>query len=1037
MTENSYDDYTGKFSLPVKTLGICFILQFFFLSVSLANNDTLYFRHFSVEQGLSNNDVTSIIQDSLGFMWYGTRAGLNKFDGYNFIVYRHDPKNKNTLASDDISCMSVEKSGIVWIGTKMKGVNRMNPYTGVFTSIQHKANDLNSLSEDHVTCILADNTSGIIWVGTFSQGLDIFRISEEKFQHLRNVKNNPNSLSNNSIRCVTKDNSGMLWIGTDGGGMNVYDLRKNKFTIYRHDEKNKNSICSDFIRDIYIDTVRRSVWIATSNGLSMLNQVTGEIKTYKHMEHDEYSLCSNDLTSVYQDKAGKIWVGTKNNGLNVYYPSSGKFFLYSYETGEQNALNSNNINTISQGRSGMFWAATKDGGLNAFNPKSLKFRFFNPVIQGKPVNEKITSVSESADGTLRFGTGGDGFFSYNSMGEFSYGFSKSLAGKTITAFFTSGDYESIVCTEKGLYRYNNNSEKMSAVIITEPITCVLKGSDGLLWFGTEQKGLVSYDMTSKKMMTYPGKQINSRVTCVMQDRTGMIWAGTFGDGVIKLNPLTGTYVTYRNDSRDIHSLGSNFINNIGEDKKGVIWISTESGGLNAFDAEKNHFKCYSIQNGLPANSIGKFLCDENNNLWIGTDYGICRLTFDSSSVLRQCRIFDFTDGLPTMEFYNGVSVKRKDGEMIFTCGKGWVSFYPDSLNNNPYKPPVILTDFQIFNKSVLPGDSTGILNSSISVTKEIHLGYWQNVFSFEFTAISFINALKNVYAYKMEGFNNNWIYTDATKRIATYTNLAPGVYIFTVKASNNDGTWNDKGTSVKVIISPPFYKTELFIIASSLVVLLILYGIYRYRLSGIQELQEVRNKIASDLHDDIGSGLSSIAVFSELVRQRTGNSSEEINPFLEKIDTASRSMSEAIHDIVWTINPRSDRFDDVLMRMKNFATQLLSAKNIKLNFVFGDDVISKKLSLEQRKSIYLVFKEAINNIAKYADPVQVDVTIMLRHKKLKMSISDNGKGFNLLQDQDGNGLINMRRRAEEIGGTFRIDSVVGKGTIIELEIKTT
>ncbi len=1037
MTDNSNDVYVGKFSLPVKTLWICITLQIFFLSVSFSRNDTLYFRHFSIQQGLSHNDVTSIIQDSLGFMWYGTRAGLNKFDGYNFVVYRHDPKNKNSLASDDISCMSVEKSGIVWIGTIGKGVNRLDPYTGIFTSYQHKADNLTSISEDIVTCILADKTLGVIWIGTYSQGLEMLRVTEAKFHHLRNDKNNPNSLSNNSIRCVTKDNSGKLWIGTDGGGVNVFDFRKGTFTYFRHDEKNKNSICSDFIRDIYIDTVRRSVWIATSNGLSMLNQVTGEIKTFRHNDQDEYSLCSNDLSSVYQDKAGKVWVGTKNNGLNVYYPSSGKFFLYSYETGEQNALNSNNINTISQGRSGMFWAATKDGGLNAFNPKSLKFKFFNPVIQGNPVNEKITSVGESIDGTLWFGTSGEGFFSFNSKGEFSSESVNSLKGKTITAFFMSGIHESIVCTEKGLYRYNINSEKMSTVIMTEPITCVIQGSDGLLWFGTEDKGLVSYDIKNNKTVSYPGSKVTSKVTCVLQDRTGMIWAGTLGDGVYKLNPLTGALETYRNDNREVHSLGSNFINSICEDKNGVIWISTESGGLNAFDREKNYFNCYSTQNGLPTNSIGKLMCDDRNNLWIGTDYGICRLTFDTLSVLRQCRIFDFTDGLPTMEFYNGVSTKRNDGEMIFSCKMGWVSFYPDSLINNPYKPPVILTDFQIFNKSILPGDSTGILSSSISVTKEIHLNYWQNVFSFEFTAISFINALKNMYAYKMEGFNNNWIYTDATRRTATYTNLAPGVYIFTVKASNNDGTWNDEGTSIKVFISPPFYKTWLFIFASTLTVLLIIYAIYRNRLSRIRELQDVRNKIASDLHDDIGSGLSSIAVFSELVRQRTGNKAEDIQPFLEKIDTTSRSMSEAIHDIVWTLNPRSDRFDDVLIRMKNFAAQLLSAKNIKLNFVYGDDVISQKLTIEQRKSIYLVFKEAINNIAKYANSELVDVTIALHQKRLKMTIADNGKGFDLQAVQDGNGLVNMRRRAEEIGGSFRIDSAIGKGTVIELEIKTT
>jgi ligand-binding sensor domain-containing protein/two-component sensor histidine kinase len=1012
-----------------------FLIIFLLIYVwATPQNDTLFFRHYSVEQGLSHNNVTSIVQDSLGFMWYGTKSGLNKFDGYGFITFKHDPKNKNSLVSDDINCMTVEKSGIVWIGTKLKGVNRLDPYKGIFTAYQHKYNDSNSLSEDLITGIHADTVSGLIWIGTYSKGLNAFDPATETFRLYSSSDKNKSSLSNNSITCITESKNRKLWVGTNGGGINVFDMKSGTFTFFRHDHNNNNPISSDSIRDIYIDNKTGLVWAATTSGLSLINFLNGEIKIFRHADNDPHSLSSNDLSSVYQDKAGKIWVGTKSNGLNVYYPETQKFFLYSHETKEKNTLSSNNINSISQGRSGMFWAATTDGGLNAFNPKSLNFKIFNPFIHDAEINEDISSLYESGDGILWIGTNGKGCFSYNPSTQKLESIKRISTENIINNILAEKDQGIILSADNGLRQYDFQTGKVTGITSLETVTCSFKDNNNIVWMGTKEKGIFSFNIKNQKLNSYPQSNISGPVSCIMQDHNGIIWLGTYGDGVASLNPAKGIFVFYKNDTKDPHSIGSNYINSICEDSKGIVWLSTWGGGLNAYIRDKNNFTCYSTQDGLPTNSIGKILFDNNSNLWIGTDNGICRLTLDSLKIM-QCRIFEIADGLPVLEFYNGISLKRKSGEMIFSFDKGLVIFNPDSLKNNPYKPPVIITDFQIFNKSVQPGDTTGILKSSISVTKEINLDYTQNVFSFEFTAMSFINAIKNKYAYKMEGFDKDWILTDAKRRFATYTNLSPGRYTFTVKASNNDGTWNNKGTSIKINIMPPYYQTWWFITLCSALFVLIIYGIYRYRMMQFLKMLRVRNKIASDLHDDIGSGLSSISVFSELIRQRTANKPEDIAPFLEKIDQTSRSMSEAIHDIVWTINPDNDKIEDVLKRMKTFAGELLDGKRIKLKFDFCEEIISCKLSMEHRKNFYLIFKEAINNIVKYAQAGTVNVSINSKKNIMEMIIADDGIGFDTNKSCDGNGLVNMKRRAAEMGGELIINSHAGRGTILHLGFK--
>ena len=1043
--------------------------SFLFLSSFnlFSQNDTLFFRHYNLEHGLSNRNVTSVIQDSLGFMWYGTHEGINKFDGYKFIPFKHDPKNPNSLVSDDVTCLAVEKNGMIWIGTKTKGVNLFSPYAQEFIVFKHDEQAPSSLSDDRVSSLYADSIHQIIWIGT-ANGLNAMDVKTKKitvFKH--DEKNNlpagrQGSLSNNEITCIKVDKQGLVWIGTNGGGLNVLDFSSGKISFYQHDarlndkvgqEKNKNSISSDVVRDLFVDK-KHNVWLATPNSLNSLNPETGEFKIYKHDEKDEHSICSDDVTSVYQDKFGKIWAGTAKEGLCVYYPTTGKFFLYSHEKEVPNSLSSNKINTLSQGRSGMFWAATSDGGLNAFSPKTLKFNVLLPIPRGEDesVYENISCMLIDKNKNLLIGTKGNGLYLFDNTirklkkFEKEKGNGNSLLDNNVNCIFQDKEGKVFVGTDEGLCEFNSSAGKFRKVIFDknsagDKVSAVFEDRENNFWIGTKGGSLFSFDETSNFSSSYSnnnnagGQLSENNITCITQDKRGAIWIGTYGGGLKKFERKTGKFLMFRSDDKTPHPIGGNFINGIFEGKNGMLWITTQGGGLNALHPNSNDFTCYTMREGLPNNSLNSIFIDDSLNLWIGTDNGICRLSF-SGEEIKQVRMFDMIDGLPTTEFYDGAVCRNQNGRVFMSCKKGLITFHPDSLRNNPYKPPVIITDFQLFNKSIQPNDSTGILKTSISVTDKMNLNYDQNSFSFEFTAISFINPMKNKYAFILEGFDKDWNYHNAQSRMATYTNIDPGEYVFKVKASNNDGIWNDKGTSIKIFIASPYYKKWWFILLCVFFTGTICYSIYWIRLRRILEMEKVRTNIARDLHDDMGSALSSISIYNEVAKKMTEEKVPEVASVLLNMGDTARESMDNMSDIVWAINPKNDKFSSILERVRVFANQLLEAKNIKLFLQTPENLNDLHLETRHRKNIYLILKECVNNVAKYSEAKNCFIIVEKKDKRMNIQIKDDGKGFEKTElTLGGNGLINMKQRAEELRGSLAITSEIGKGTIVNFQFE--
>jgi two-component sensor histidine kinase len=373
--------------------------------------------------------------------------------------------------------------------------------------------------------------------------------------------------------------------------------------------------------------------------------------------------------------------------------------------------------------------------------------------------------------------------------------------------------------------------------------------------------------------------------------------------------------------------------------------------------------------------------------------------------------------------------KDKDGTIfIGTETAGFISFKPEELKDNDFIPPAYITNLKLFNNEVKPGSKDSLLKKSIEFTKTITLDYTQNDISFEFAALNYFHPEKNGYQYKLENYNDDWITTDASRRFANYTNLNPGKYIFKVKASNNDGKWNNIPTEIEIIITPPFWQTWWFKTLIALAAAGIVYGIYRYRLKQVLRLQNIRNRIAADLHDDIGSTLNSISVYSEVAK----NDPEQRNISLSMIGESSRKVIDAMSDIVWTINPDNDNFEKVILRMRSLAYNLLRAKNIEFTFKADESLNNLKLSLEKRRNFYLIFKETINNLIKYSQAKRVQISLNNHSNTITLVVRDDGIGFDATKKYNGNGLTNIRKRAKEMNAELNIESGEEIGTSTQL-----
>jgi len=1006
-----------------------FILLYLFLLVThktIAQSPVLYFRNLGTNNGLSHNKVNCILQDKRGFVWIGTDDGLNRYDGQRFQTYRHNP-DTFSVSGNIITDLLEDGDGVLWISTADGGItrydHRLSPEKQ-FRQFKHSATDSNSIPSNIINALLEDK-QGYLWLATSGQGLLRFDKKLERFSE-------PIRRRARTILALAMDANGIIWGGREGGGLIKIDPRT---MVYKEDERYRDlyaKLPHMVVASLYSDS-ERDMWIGSwDKVIYKANIETSAEEVFKQTE-DPYSYPADDPLAFAEDSKRRVWIGGKYEGLYIYDRETGRFHQYRRDPAREGSLADNRVNAIYVDRSGIVWLGT-NRGISMHDPSLQQFSqtFLPPAASGATV---FDFLNDEGGHLLIASSNGlyyrhpNGFFEHRPL---TYKGEK-LAATKLLRNPGGGLY---VGTNMTLFRYTNaslsllpNTEKdvimgriiesrivsmMEDTIDSHPVLFVIPYGHYIAYYDYTLNQWVHRRDTVRQILQKWNVKDNL-VRKFFRSKDGTVWVATVKAGLGEWRK--GQQIEYYcNIPGDNTTIRSDNIYDISEDNSGNLWVSTYGGGLHYFDKKTRKFQhitaSHNLAEGIQTDSRGNVWMIANGHLHKYDPYRKAYTTFH----------------LPDAEKTGGVKgyiFKDETGKMYLAGAGYYIAFHPDQVRDQLTQPSVYFTDFKVF------GDSY----SHLLFNKQIELRYNENFFSVEYAAPSYHAGYPVQYQHKLDGVDADWV-SDQGK--ADYTNLDGGDYVFKVRATVKPGVWSSDFATVNIYIIPPFWKTWWFYVTILILMGLIVYGVYRYRINELLKRQAIRNKIAQDLHDNVGSTLSSISVYSQVAKiYKQQEKHEALRDTLEKISNTSSEMISEMNDIVWAINPRNDSMETILQRMESFARPLLASQQIQFHFHCDEAVKQIVLEMTKRKNFYLIFKEAVNNALKYSECRNLWVDIKYRYQQLELTVRDDGKGFNAAKarssnSMSGNGLQNMQIRAREMKGSWLIDSVEHEGTRVTL-----
>jgi len=824
---------SGKFTVLI------LVLTAAFLDIAAQSND-IDFTHITSKSGLSSNSVTAILKDSYGLMWFGTEDGLNKYDGTNFTVYRHNSRSSESISSNLITALHEDKLGNLWVGTNGGSVSIYDRERNVF---------YNFLSSDRLKKInnyirsISSDSEGNIWIAHFS-GVSIVKPDLKNMlasRHIRNFRFGTNSGLASAVFCDSKNR---MWVGTDSG---VFLYIKGKtFRQFRKIPSDESSLAGDRVKSIAEDAYH-NIWIGTGTGLSMLRP---EGKNFVNYFRGRVGGLSNgNVFGLASDGRDRMWIGTEN-GLNVIDIKSGKISALFPDSRNRSSLNSKSIRNLFTDKEGILWVGTYQGGVNKYDRNLTLFRLkqsnpFDPNGMKAPV---VTSFARHGDDNKVYvGTDGGGLHLFDKIkGTFSPVLLRDSKQESQTLSILSMEKDRnnslwIGTFSNGLFRYNPEDGRYQHFtthtsglrLNNNDIFCIKEDHYGNIWIGTNGGGVNVYNPFTNKLKTYSKTQtqesseklpLNGFIRAIEEDETGLIWIGSYGSGIAVFDPHQENFSVLNQWNSE---LPNNTVLAIFSDSRRNIFVGTSGGGLSIFDKKANKFRNYSEENGLDNAVVYKIVEDQLGNIWCSTNTGIS--SFDLKT--KKFRNYNYYNGVQNNNFIQGSGLVLNDGTIFFGGVEGFNYFVPSKLKTNRYVPPVIFTDLKISNRTVLPGKDSPI-QRHISVAKEIELDYKQS-FSLSYVALNYTSPQQNKYSYKLDGVDKEWKFV-GTNKTAVYTYLSPGTYNFRVRASNNDGLWNNEGTSIIIRVNPPIWlsKTAFF-----LYFVLLAGSVAYFRYRGIKRLK--------------------------------------------------------------------------------------------------------------------------------------------------------------------------------------------------------
>jgi signal transduction histidine kinase/ligand-binding sensor domain-containing protein/DNA-binding response OmpR family regulator len=1052
--------------------------------LSSANSqEEINFTSITIKDGLSSNTVAAILKDRYGFMWFGTEDGLDKFDGTNFKIYRYRPNDTSSLQSNEILSLYEDKAGNLWVATSggslslynrkkdafinfpagekpgliannvildvcsdfegkiwvahYSGVNIVDPKTKHASDIP-LSNKSGPVVNGPANCLYEDSKH-LMWIGT-AYGLFQYNPNTKSLTQFLHSDQDPLSLSGNGISAIAEDNEGNIWIGTYSG-LSLLKKGTNQFTNYLVDKNNQNSLSSNAISSIAID--KEKLWVATDAGINILNIKTGEIQKYTSDDRNVHSLTARSGRCLYVDKQGICWFGTNGGGLNKYDKNLNLFSFVKSNSFDDKGLNTPVVSSFVEDADGNIYVGTEGGnGLNLFNRKTRLFQHFNIRSSRKGSDNTISvlTLAKNKSAQLLVGTYGDGLFVFNPI---SKNYRQLLQGS-------------------GINDLNSNF-----------IFCIKPDHAGNFWVGTNGDGINVVDKDYKAIVRYtpnpklPNDRvlpINGYIRDIVEDKFGNMWIATHGGGIAVLNSSTGKFTIYNTrNSR----LPNDKVLTLHQDRLGNIWAGTIGGGIAMLNPKTNQFICFSESNGLQNNTICKILEDRQGLIWVSSNKAISSIDVNTKKINN----YSYHNGVQNNNFVGGAGFVSFSGELFFGGFEGFNYFNPAYLKRTINVPPVLITDLRISNQSVIPSPN-GPIKENISIAKEINLDYKQN-FALSFVGLNYTSPEQNKYAYILEGFDKEWNYVGHSAT-ASYTNLDPGVYVFRVMVSNNDGIWNNEGASIKIYVHPPFWRTTFaYILYACLIIALGLYLRYRSiqkwkgkfhleqeqkEAARVRELDRLKIKFLTNLSHEFRTPISLIlGPVDTLLTQQNEKTYGQlqmikrngkrllnlVNQLLDfrKMEEQELKLQESEGELISFIKETSDSFKDLSERKK-------------ISFVFESHVDQLHTRFDHDKIERIIFN-VLSNAFKFTleggkislelermsnppDPYKAWVTIKIsdtgigipedKKEKIFERFFQSSTATSVLNQGTGIGLSITKEFVQMHGGAIEVESEYQKGS---------
>lgn len=1066
----------------------CWLILILFLTLMLCVGATplsakeYRFSSLTMESGLSNNSVFTVTQDYLGYMWMGTFGGLTRYDGNEYLTYKPDPADTNSLTSSVIFDIMEDSQGRVWVGTDGGGLNLYHRDTDSFTSSRFDPDNPASLSSDQVFSLFEDS-SGTIWIGTGGGGLNRM-VNEDKFVAYMADQDSPGALRSDTIRKILQDRDGRLWIGTDGGGLSAYRADEDAFTTYMYERLRPDGSVAvgQSVKALYEDSQGR-IWVGfETEGLALFDQKTRLFQPVP-LDSDPFSPVS--VRAIIEDDQGRLWVGT--DGLGIFVLTEGPTPTSSAGIPEfsvdrilsnpylQYSLSSNKVRDIFIDKTGLVWIGLRDGGINLFNPLALSFTIISKESpKGAALTKNtIREITESEDGMIWIATDGGGLNRFDPR----TGAVTQHLSNTLVVDDVSGQTYSLLVDDEllwigtdgaGLYCYDRISDRLishftshdGSGLSSNVIWDIFHDEAGTLWIGTEGGGLNRYDaqgssFTAFRFDTYnPSSILGNSVRTVFQDSTGDLWAGTWDGGLNRYISDEQGFARFAFRPGEEGSLSDNSINVIFEDSQENLWIGTAGGGLNLFDREEGTFSAWTKREGLSSDNVLGIL-EDDGFLWLTTDDGLTRFNPATGSCIK----FVQEDGLPSNEFTQKAFYRAKDGRFYLGGTQGVSYFDPTTIQPRSVNSPFLITGLKLQNKNVTVGpllleeskEVRSLLDRPLYDDPIIRLAPTDRFITFSFALFDFVNPERNEYSVMLDGLDTRW--TDlGNKNSITFATLPPGTYTLRMRGTHYNGIPHPVEQQVTIHVDKFFWQRWYAILGMIVLGTAMLVGVYVLRMRAlhaknaelrqyslyIQEAREQQGKlIAREIHDELGQTLTSLKFDAFWVRKRLQESSEPMPEVIERSNEMVSAIDTAL-DSVKTISTRlRPSALDTLSFTEALQWQALEFQNrtgiiCRSEGAIACDHIPEEVSI----TLFRVLQEILTNVIRHAQASEVTIAFHESDTEYYLKVSDDGIGCTQRQirAKDSFGIISMRERCEALGGSVRISSSAIPESMLRLAV---